>query len=99
MQILETKFEDRIQLDIEGRVDVTSAPVLQNDILKAFQKTNILVINLEKTQFVSSAGIRSFLIGQKTASSKGGSMRLINVPDSVKDVFDLTGFSKIFNIE
>lgn len=99
MQITESKFEDNIQLTVEGRVDVTSAPALQTAILTAFQKTSKLTIDLAKTEYVSSAGLRAFLIGHKTAASKGGAMRIINVSDAVKSVMEVSGLATIFTIE
>lgn len=99
MEIVETKFEDSIQLCVDGRIDVTAAPMLQESILTAFQKSNKIVLDLEKTQYVSSAGLRAFLIGQKTATSKGGSMKLINVNDSVMEILKVTGFADIITIE
>lgn len=99
MQITESKFEDNIQLAVEGRVDVTNAPALQTAVLTAFQKTSKLIIDLSKTEYVSSAGLRAFLIGHKTAMSKGGSMKLINVSDAVKNVMEMSGLATIFTIE
>ena len=96
MQLAEKRFEDQIQLDVEGRVDVSNAPALQQAILLCFQKTNKLTVNLEKTEYVSSAGIRAFLIGHKTATSKGGQMVIINATDAVKSVMHVTGFDSVF---
>lgn len=99
MQITETKFEDNIQLSVDGRVDATSAPALQNAILTAFQKTSKLTIDLAKTEYVSSAGLRAFLIGHKTAASKGGAMKIANVAPAVKSVMEMSGLATIFTIE
>lgn len=99
MQITESKFEDSIQLSVEGRVDVANAAALQSAILAALQKTAKLTIDMTKTEYVSSAGLRSFLIGHKTATSKGGSMRIVNVNDTVKNVMTMSGLAKIFTIE
>ena len=49
--------------------------------------------------YISSAGLRALLIGQKTAASKGGSMKLTNVSDVVMNIFEMSGFSKILKIE
>lgn len=99
MNINETKTEGKIQLAIEGRVDTTTAPQLQQAILNSFQKANELVIDLEKTEYVSSAGLRAFLIGQKTASSKGGKMTILKVAPAVMQVFEMSGFAQILTIE
>lgn len=99
MTITETRAEGKIQLDVDGRVDTNTSPQLQTAILQAFQKGNTVIINLEKVIYISSAGLRALLIGQKTANSKGGSMKLVNVCDSVIQIFQMTGFASILTIE
>ncbi len=99
MNISETRAGDVIQIQIDGRVDTTTSPQLQNAILQAFQKGNKLVLDFSQVAYVSSAGLRALLIGQKTANSKGGSMTLIHVPEAVNQVFQMSGFSGILTIE
>ena len=92
MTISETRREGMIQLDIEGRVDTNTSPQLQQSILQAFQKGSHVVLNLEKVEYVSSAGLRALLIGQKT-------MKLIHVCATVMEVFTVTGFASMLTIE
>ena len=99
MKISETRSGDVIQIKIDGRVDTTTSPQLQNAILQAFQKGSKLVLDFSDVEYVSSAGLRALLIGQKTANSKGGSMTLVNVADAVLQVFKMSGFSGILHIE
>ncbi len=99
MTISETRTEGVIQLDIEGRVDTNTSPQMQQSILQAFQKSQTLILNMEKVEYVSSAGLRALLIGQKTANSKGGSMKLVHVCDAVMKVFQMTGFAGMLTIE
>lgn len=99
MNISETRSGDVIQIQIDGRVDTTTSPQLQNAILQAFQKGNKLVLDFSGVEYVSSAGLRALLIGQKTANSKGGSMTLVNVAEAVLQVFKMSGFSGILHIE
>ncbi len=98
MTIEEVRSDNVIQLNVDGKIDSNSYVDFQNVILKSFQKANDLVINLENTEYISSAGLRSLFLGHKTATSKGGSMKIINVADQVMDVFRVTGFDKTLNI-
>lgn len=98
MTIQEVDNGGNLQLDVEGKIDSLTCQNFQDTILKTFQKTNNLVINMEKVDYVSSAGLRALILGQKTASSKGGSMVIINASSSVKDVFRVTGFDKVLDI-
>ena len=99
MNISETRSGDVIHIKIDGRVDTTTSPQLQNAILQAFQKGSKLVLDFSGVEYVSSAGLRALLIGQKTANSKGGSMTLVHVAEAVLQVFKMSGFSGILHIE
>lgn len=99
MNVTETISEDRIQLSVEGRVDVNTAPQLQASILKALQSKNKLTLDFSASDYISSAGLRALLIGQKTAASKGGSMVIVNMNDSMKNVLRMSGMVNILNVE
>lgn len=87
-----------VTLSIDGRVDTNTSPELQKAILEAFQSAKNLTLDLEKTAYVSSAGLRAFLIGQKTAISKGGAMVLTHVAPAVMNVLQMVGFADILTI-
>lgn len=80
-------------------MDTNTSPQLQERLLKAFQKGSRVILDFEQVEYVSSAGLRALLIGQKTANSKKGSMKLIHVQEAVQEVLDLSGFSAILTIE
>ncbi len=99
MNIISTDCGTHIRLMVEGRVDTNTSPQFQQAILNAFQKKNDVVIDFLNVPAISSAGLRALLIGQKTAASKRGSMKLTNVGDVVKNVLDMSGFSSILTVE
>ena len=70
-----------------------------NLILKAFQKCPNVILNFAGVMYISSAGLRALLIGQKTASSKGGKFMIINANESVLDVLRVTGLDKVLVIQ
>ena len=99
MEITEKKNEGQIILSVSGQVDTVTSPELQKSILTSFQKVKDLVIDMSAVPYMSSAGLRALLIGQKTAASKGGSMTLTGVTDTVMQVFEMSGFSRVLNIK
>lgn len=99
MTIELTKNGDVAILSVDGRIDTITAPELQKEVLHAFQKSNDVELDLAKVEYVSSAGLRVLLIGQKTAKGKGGSFVLHNVCEQVMTVFEMTGFKDILNIK
>ena len=98
MTITKNMNGDAAILNVEGRVDTNTSPELQKAILAAFQGAKKLTLDLAGVQYISSAGLRALLIGQKTAASKGGSMELVNVQPTVKTILDSVGFSKILTL-
>jgi len=98
MNIEEIRSGDTIQLNIDGKIDTFSNDEFQNAVLSSFQKGRNLILNFEKVSHITSVGLRTLLIGQKTAQSKGGSITVINASESVIDVFRVTGFDSLLEI-
>ena len=98
MTVSETKGEGMIQLSVDGNIDTNTAPRLQQSLLAAFQKSKNVVLDLNTCPYLSSAGLRALLIGQKTASSKGGSLKICNVQEPVMKVFQMTKFDQVLNL-
>ena len=99
MTIKETTQDNKVQLNVEGRVDATTAPQLQNAILTAFQKVNDVVLDCSALEYISSAGLRALLLGEKTSKSKSGSFVLTNVGQEVMEILEVTGFDDILKIQ
>lgn len=99
MFIEEIMSEGSLQLNVEGKIDSITSKEFQDSVLKAFQRSNKIIINMDKVGYISSAALRALTLGQKTAESKGGRMTVINVQPSVMDVFRTTGFDKLLTIE
>ena len=98
MYIEQINAEGSLQMNVEGKIDSISSKDFQDALLAGYQKSNSIIINLEKTTYISSAALRALTLGQKTAAAKGGKMVLINVPPNVQDVFRMTGFDKMLDI-
>lgn len=98
MEIEEVKEEGRIRLIVSGRVDTVTSPKMEKSILNAFQKEKYLIIDMGDVYYISSAGLRTLLIGEKTAVSKQGRMELIHVKNVVREVLTMTGLIRILNV-
>ena len=85
---------------LEGRIDATTSESFQETLLVAVKKTKAdIILDCKNLDFVSSAGLRVFLIAQKTMTEKKLSLVLRNVPNSINKVFAMTGFDKFLKIE
>ena len=98
MTITKNQTNELLTLFIEGRLDTTTAPELEAVLDASLDSAKDLVLDMEKLEYVSSAGLRVILKAQKIMNTKG-TMKLIHVNDDIMEVFDITGFVDILTIE
>ena len=98
MTITIDKNNEATTLKIEGRLDTTTAPELENTINGEGDALEKLVLDFEKVNYISSAGLRVLLTAQKKMNVQG-SMELINVSEEVMDILEMTGFADILVIK
>lgn len=82
-----------------GRLDSNSAGELEAVLPPRVQANDKVVLDLAGVPYVSSAGLRVLLMGAKAARAKGHRLVLTGLSPSVREVFDISGFSSIFTIE
>ncbi len=87
-----------LTIALEGRLDTVTAPDLENELKTALNDVKNLVFDLEKLDYISSAGLRVLLSAQKVMSRQGG-MKVIHVNEIVMEVFEVTGFVDLLTIE
>ncbi|MDR0331390.1 MAG: STAS domain-containing protein [Chitinispirillales bacterium] len=98
LEIKKFQVPGKITFTLSGRLDTNTAPQLQAELIPAFDGANAVELDFSALTYISSAGLRVLLLGEKTAKSKDAAMPLLNVPQEIKDVFELTGFSEILKI-
>ena len=87
-----------LKIILEGRLDTTTAPQLEAQLQDALGSVTDLKFDLEKLEYISSAGLRVLLASQKIMN-KQGTMVISKASAEVKEIFDVTGFSDILTIE
>lgn len=92
------KSAENTVVEIVGRLDTTTAPSLEKTLNEDMGETKNLILDLKGLEYISSAGLRVLLAAQKKMQ-KLGSMKLVNVCESVMEVFEITGFADILTIE
>ena len=94
------QVEDGTKLDIllEGRLDTTTAPLLEEEIRASIDPITELNFDFGQLAYISSAGLRVLLSAQKIMNRQG-SMTVKNVSTEIMEIFDVTGFSEILNIQ
>ena len=98
MKITKNQNGTSLQVALEGRLDTTTAPDLENELKYCLDDVTEVTMDLAKLDYISSAGLRVLLSVHKALNGKGG-LKLINVNEIVGEVFDVTGFADILTIE
>ena len=95
-----TKKQDGTNLEIalEGRLDTMTAPELEKELNASLDAADTLTLDFADLAYISSAGLRVLLSAHKAMSRKGG-MKVTHANEIVKEVFEVTGFADIINME
>jgi anti-anti-sigma factor len=98
---LQTRTEDNaIVVTISGRLDAVTAPDYESKIREMIDRGNAyFVVDFEQLDYISSAGLRALLLMGKLLKEKDGRVCFANVKGNVRSVFDMSGFSTIFQME
>ena len=87
-----------LTIALEGRLDTTTAPELEKELKDSLSNMEALVLDFSGLDYISSAGLRVLLSAHKQMSARGG-MKVTHVNEIVNEVFEVTGFSDILDIE
>lgn len=96
MDIVKNAAGEALEVVLKGRLDTTTAPELEAAL--ELDGISDLVLDFEGLEYISSAGLRVILAAQKKMSAQG-KMVIKNVNDTIKEVFEITGFIDILTIE
>ena len=87
-----------LTIALQGRLDTTTAPELEKALKDSLTGVTTLEMDFSKLDYISSAGLRVLLSTQKIMN-KQGEMKVLHVNEMVMEVFEVTGFVDILNIE
>ena len=89
---------DKLNIALEGRLDTMTAPDLEKELKESLADVKDLTIDMSKLEYISSAGLRTLLMAKKTLHNKGNVV-IVNANDIVKEVFEVTGFDSLLDIQ
>jgi anti-sigma B factor antagonist len=100
LEITLRNLESTVVLHAVGPVDSTTAPQLQESLLRAAEgPTGAVELDLAGVPYMSSAGLRVLMLAAKALQKRGERLRLINVPLQIYNVLNLTGFTSFIDIK
>ena len=98
LNIMSQKNASELTVALSGRLDTNTAPELEKTLNASLEGVNALTIDMEKLDYISSAGLRVLLAAQKTMNRQG-SMKVKNANEIIMEIFEVTGFADILTIE
>ncbi len=91
--------KDYVVVAVEGRMDAVSAPEFERFVSGVIDEGALkIILDFEGLDYISSAGLRSVLIVAKKIQSKEGEILVVSLRDTVKEIFEISGFSTIIPI-
>jgi anti-sigma B factor antagonist len=99
MNLNEIKNDNVVIIEIEGRLDTTNYNLLEKKLLENIEsgQKNIL-IDCKKMDYVSSSGLRIFLMALKKITALNGKFVLCGLQENIAEIFEISGFTSIFQI-
>ena len=97
MTITKNRDGSRLVVKLNGRLDTTTSPQLERTLL--LDDIDEVIFDLTDLQYLASAGLRVLLTTQKKMNARKGTMVVKNANEMILEVFEMTGFSHVLNIE
>lgn len=97
MEIEVIKEDNKLELKLIGRLDTTTVERLETTLKQELTDQPKLVLNFEKLEYISSAGLRVVLACHKQMAAKEG-LTLTNVNESIMEIFEMTGFLDFLDV-
>jgi anti-anti-sigma factor len=90
---------DHAVVAVDGRLDTTSSGEFEQGMMDVLNGGNTkIILDCKDLQYISSSGLRVALIVQKRLMTKSGQFKICSLQPSIREIFDLSGFSMIFTI-
>ena len=85
---------------LEGELDTLSSPDFEAELEPLLAGADSLTIDFEKLEYISSAGLRVLLAAEQAMEEKGAEqVKVVNMNDTIRNIFDITGFADILSLE
>lgn len=98
MEVSVTKQGDTATIAVSGFLNASTAAELETKVEEALDGCVSAVFDFSNLEYISSAGLRVLMVAYKRATALGGTVRVIGACDDVREVFEITGFSDLFDV-
>ena len=98
MQVTIKSVQGVVLIELQGSLDGKTAPDVQRQVLPGAEGQSKVILDLTKTDYISSAGLRILLLLYRQLKAKGGKIALVGMSEEIKDVMSNTGLLNFFLI-
>ena len=99
METYTRKEKNAVIVSVKGRIDAVTAPEFEKDLSALIaQSETIFILNFDRVEYISSAGLRSILATAKKLKEKEGKILFTGLRGPVEEVFKISGFHSIFKV-
>ena len=100
MEINKAISNQNVIITLKGRLDTMTASQLDDEAKSIdFDEVETVTLNLKDLEYISSSGLRVILALYKNLKSKGGNLKIVNVSNTIMELFSMTGMSDYLDIE
>ena len=99
MEVKFNKQDSNLTVVISGNIDTVTAPELESKLQENISDVKDLVLDFAAVDYISSAGLRVILMANQQMEEVDGNLTIKNVNEDVRDVFEMTGFDSLLNLE
>ncbi len=98
MKISEQNIKNYTVVAIDGRLDTNHCDTFEKQMMEIVTRSNHLILDCKNLEYISSSGLRIFLVLQKKLMALSGQMKLCQLQPAIKEIFEISGFTMIFSI-
>ncbi len=98
MEIVKNRSGNALTVKVSGRIDSVTSTELEDSLQGELDDVTDLTFDFSELEYISSAGLRILLFSQRRMN-KQGKMKVTGINDTVREIFEVTGFLGILTIE
>lgn len=102
MNVTSRRFANAAVLRVEGRLDQDTCSGFTGDLMKHVDSTardgGAIVLDLSPLEYVSSAGLRCFMLASRQAKAQHGRIFVASLQPMVKEIFEISHFNLVFQV-
>jgi anti-sigma B factor antagonist len=102
MNVSARRYASAVVLQVSGRLDQDTCDAFRGDLMKHVETASLdgggIVLDLSQMEYVSSAGLRCFMLASRQAKARQARIFVSALQPMVKEIFDISHFNLVFQV-